>query len=62
MADFNSDELIKVMTEITNGGSEILDSLKKGSDKYKEYKKMQKEIQDIKDAGGVVEIPGEFPL
>ena len=35
--DFNSDELIKVMTEITNGGSEIFNSLKKGSDKYKEY-------------------------
>ena len=60
--DFNSDELIKVMTEITNGGSEILNSLKKDSDKYKEYKEMQKEINDIKDAGGIVEIPGEFPI
>jgi hypothetical protein len=60
--DFNSDELIKVMTEITNGGSEILNSLKKGSDKYKEYKELQKEIKEIKDAGGIVEIPGEFPI
>ena len=61
MEEFNSDELIKVMLEITNGGSKIFNTLKKDSAKYKEYKELEKEIKEIGDQGGIVEIPGEFP-
>ena len=62
MANFNSDDLLLVILEITNGGAnKILDSLKEGSDKYKQYKRMEKEIKEIGEAGGVVEVPGEFP-